>query len=84
MNPERWERIKELFGEALEHEPSSRQAFLRQACPDDEMYEEVVTLVAAQADGDLLRLPISLFPGSLRRSWQKAPCLRIATRSEKK
>ena len=63
MNPERWERIKELFGEALEHEPSSRQAFLRQACPDDEMYEEVVTLVAAQADGDLLSPSHLTFPG---------------------
>ena len=36
MNPEQWERIKEIFASALERDPSQRAEFLRQACRDDD------------------------------------------------
>ena len=48
MNPERWERIKQLLGSALEQEPSQRDTFLRDACGgDDVLRAELVTLLAA-------------------------------------
>jgi len=48
MNSERWERIKELFGSAVELDPSERSAFLREACGDDEsLRTEVESLLAS-------------------------------------
>src|SRR5437867_2503259 len=35
MNQERWQRIKDLFQEALERAPEQRSAFLAQTCADD-------------------------------------------------
>jgi hypothetical protein len=36
MKPERWRKLEELFHAALEHEPSTRAAFLDAACAGDE------------------------------------------------
>src|SRR5690242_5104538 len=48
VNPEKWERIKELLGSALEKEPADRSSFLRQACgSDDALRLELETLVAS-------------------------------------
>jgi serine/threonine-protein kinase len=55
MNPERWERIKELFGRALDLEREEQEAFLKKTCPDDEIYQEVLSLLAANEGGDFLR-----------------------------
>ena len=46
--PQQWGRIKELFGAALELDPSERAAFLRDACGDDEnLKAEIESLLAA-------------------------------------
>lgn len=46
MNPERWQRVKELFDAALQHEPRERRDFLEQTCVDDlELIEEVASLL---------------------------------------
>ena len=48
MNRERWDKIKELFGSAVELDPSERTAFLRNACgPDESLRAEVESLLAA-------------------------------------
>ncbi|PYU09628.1 MAG: serine/threonine protein kinase, partial [Acidobacteria bacterium] len=47
MKPERWEQIKDLFGLALEREPSQRAAFLQEACSDEEARAEVESLLAS-------------------------------------
>lgn len=48
MNPERWEKVKELFGSTVELDPSRRSAFLREACGSDEaLRREVESLLAA-------------------------------------
>ena len=48
MNPERWERIKELFGSALEKEPAEREAFLIGACGEDaSLHAELKSLLAS-------------------------------------
>jgi len=48
VNRERWDKIKELFGSAVELDPSERNAFLRNACgPDESLRAEVESLLAA-------------------------------------
>jgi serine/threonine protein kinase len=48
-----WEKIKQLFADALELEPGLRAGFLRQACgPDDQLRAEVESLLAAHAQSD--------------------------------
>ena len=45
---EEWQKVKELFHAALEHEPVERTAFLIQACAGDEaVRREVESLIAA-------------------------------------
>jgi len=53
--PQQWERIKELFGAALELDPAQRTAFLREACGADEnLSAEVESLLAAHGQSDFL------------------------------
>ena len=56
MNPERWQRIKELFHDAIERAPAERRAFLDAACAEDaQMRAEVESLVSAhERDGEFL------------------------------
>ena len=42
MDAARWSRAKDLFQAALEREPGQRDAFLRDACQDDESLRETV------------------------------------------
>jgi len=49
MANERWQRVSELFGAALDRPAEDREAFLRASCGgDDELRREVESLVAAQ------------------------------------
>ena len=48
MNSERWQKVKEVFDAALQHEPRERLQFLEQVCGDDvELLEEVASLLAS-------------------------------------
>ncbi len=48
MTPERWQRIEALLDEALEREPSTRDAWLDEACGDDvELRRSVGALLSA-------------------------------------
>lgn len=48
MDGERWQRVKEIFGAALEREGEARRAYLAQACDNDALLrEEVDSLIAA-------------------------------------
>ena len=45
---EDWQKVKELFHAALEHEPAKRSSLLVQACAGDEaLRREVESLIAA-------------------------------------
>jgi serine/threonine protein kinase/Tfp pilus assembly protein PilF len=47
----RWQRVKDLFGDALEQDPAQRKGFLDQACNGDEaLRAEVESLLAAAQD----------------------------------
>jgi predicted Ser/Thr protein kinase len=50
VTPARWRQINDLFHTALEREPSSREAFVREAAGGDpELVREVQTLLASHA-----------------------------------
>jgi eukaryotic-like serine/threonine-protein kinase len=61
---EEWERIKELFGAALERDPSRRAAFLHDACGEDvSLRQEIESLLEAHdASGNLLHAPFWIPP----------------------
>jgi eukaryotic-like serine/threonine-protein kinase len=46
MNPERWQRVKQIYQSALEVEPAGREIFLREKCTGDEaLLQEVHSLL---------------------------------------
>src|SRR5262252_9622162 len=48
LTPERWQRIKEIFGQVLELNQQERETFLERACGSDEnMLKEVKSLLAS-------------------------------------
>jgi serine/threonine protein kinase len=51
VNPEQWQRVKEIVGAALQLGPEERGAFLDEAClQDGKLRAEVESLLAAHAD----------------------------------
>ncbi|MGB6472575.1 MAG: serine/threonine-protein kinase [Candidatus Sulfotelmatobacter sp.] len=51
MTPERWQKIRDVLGRALEMAPGERSAFLNQACSSDQaLRQEVETLLASSSD----------------------------------
>lgn len=48
MDAERWARVKDLFNDALERPPGTRDAFLREACLGDEPLREIVAGMLAR------------------------------------
>ncbi|HTS62947.1 MAG TPA: serine/threonine-protein kinase [Candidatus Acidoferrales bacterium] len=59
MDSERWKQVDSLLQEALEHPAAEREAFLHQACAEDEALErEVRSLLAAREEaGSFLERP---------------------------
>jgi len=60
VSPERWERVKQLFDEALDLEAAARAGFLAQACLSDEELRAVVERLLSeheQASASFLRTP---------------------------
>ena len=51
MTPERWRRIDDLFDAALRLDPADREAWLREACGDDEALRAEVGRLLAQDEG---------------------------------
>jgi serine/threonine protein kinase len=46
MNPERWQKLDEMFHAALEHEPTARAKFMAEICAgDDELRQELASMV---------------------------------------
>ena len=59
MTPERWQQVKDIFDRAVERDPASRIAFVRDCCGnDDELRKEVESLLASDTEtGSLLDGP---------------------------
>src|SRR6185295_4600438 len=77
MTPERYEQIGQLYHAALEREPADRAAFLAEACGDDELRREVVSLLNShkQAESFIERPPDDVAAG-----WQAAAASLTETR----
>ncbi|MEO0649983.1 MAG: protein kinase [Planctomycetota bacterium] len=62
MNFERWARIEEIYGAALEQPPEDREEFVREACQDDpELAAEVLRLMSEEPPDDFLEAPDASF-----------------------
>src|SRR5206468_1098701 len=58
MSSDRWEKIQEFLGAALELEPTQRSAFLEEACSDEAVRREVEALLEAHGRaGSFLETP---------------------------
>ena len=69
MNPDNWERVKNLFDSALQRDPSERAAYIAEACQGDEFLRTEVERLLAGHDraGSFLR------GGQSETSGQDAP-----------
>jgi len=63
MTPERWQRIDQLYHEALKRKPGERLAFVRKICEDDAtLCQEVESLLEAHdRGGNFLSSPAGPF-----------------------
>ena len=52
--PERWRVVEELYLAAVERTPDQREAFLKEACPDEELRREVESLLRFEGKDDTL------------------------------
>ena len=69
---DRWQRIQEVFQEALQRAAAEREAYLARACAgDEELRREVASLLASDADTGTLH---SLVAADLREWVQSAAC----------
>src|SRR4030095_13874526 len=56
MNPERWQRIEELFGAVIDRPADERDAYLKRDCgPDQDLRREVLSLLERDTAEDFIR-----------------------------
>ena len=60
MNPERWQRIEELFRTVIDRPAAERDNYLTRVCDgDEELRREVLSLLALDTSEDFIRDPIA-------------------------
>jgi eukaryotic-like serine/threonine-protein kinase len=83
MPTERWQRLEEIFTEAVDHPAHSHADFLARKCGDDvSMREEIASLLTAVAEsGDFLSTPaLDVFARQVsREGWRVQPGDRVAS-----
>jgi len=62
MRPDRWRQIELLYHSALEREEPVRDAFLREACRDDEELRSEVRSLLDQTESGVLNRPLQVGP----------------------
>jgi serine/threonine protein kinase len=62
MRPDRWRQVESLYHSALDREEPARDAFLREACPEDEELRCEVRSLLDQTESGLLNRPLQLGP----------------------
>ncbi|MCI0447778.1 serine/threonine protein kinase, partial [bacterium] len=55
MTPERWQRIEEIFHQAVEMSPEARELFLDESCKTDPSLKQEVKLLLAHETGDSIQ-----------------------------
>jgi len=74
VDPERWQRLKDLFEEAVEMDASRRGVFLEKACSDDpSLKTEVEELLQHHDDGFLENSASGMFPELLESEMDSLP-----------
>jgi len=60
MNPERWQRVEELFLTVVDRPAAEREAYLTRVCGgDEELRHEVLSLLACDTTEDFIEKPIA-------------------------
>ncbi|MGH9853117.1 MAG: hypothetical protein ACREBD_25040, partial [Blastocatellia bacterium] len=60
MNPERWQRVEELFLTAVDRPAAEREAYLTRVCGgDEELRREVLSLLARDTTEEFIEKPIA-------------------------
>jgi len=68
MDPDRWQRVKELFEAALGRDPTARDAFLEECCGDDPaLLGEIRSLIRAHDAGGAMDRAMDRMNTSLHR-----------------
>jgi Tol biopolymer transport system component/predicted Ser/Thr protein kinase len=62
MRPDRWRQVEQLYHSAFEREESARDAFLREACREDEELRREVRSLLDQTESGLLNPSLQLGP----------------------
>jgi eukaryotic-like serine/threonine-protein kinase len=62
MRPDRWRQVEQLYHSALEREETARDAFLREACGEDEDLRCEVRSLLDQSESGILDRPLQLGP----------------------
>lgn len=58
MTPARWDIVKAIFSSAVDLEPASREAYVREAASGEQLViDEVLSLLRADSEGTILRNP---------------------------
>jgi eukaryotic-like serine/threonine-protein kinase len=74
MHPERWQRIEDLYHDALNRDASLRAEFLDQECGDDEdLRQELLSLLRADECEDFLEQPLGMAAAPLLSSAERRP-----------
>lgn len=76
LNPEEWERVKDLFVQCLQSPPMLREVFLKTALPDDSNLKNMVRelLLAYERDKAFLEKPAGLRPEDFISGGPERPC----------
>src|SRR3974377_225476 len=62
MRPDRWRQVEKLYHSALARDKPARDAFLREACKEDEELRCEVQSLLDQTESGLLNHPLQLGP----------------------
>jgi eukaryotic-like serine/threonine-protein kinase len=86
---QRWNRLEDLYQAVLERDPADREAFLKEACPDESLRHEILSLLDARNAGDdLLDRPAiryaaqALEPGALLGHYRIEKCIGVGGMGE--
>ena len=77
MEGDNWQRVKQIFADALERPPDERVAFVSEACQDDTLGLEVDECFQPALD---CAIPSSTGPPQRRPAYQQPPKTRIMER----
>jgi serine/threonine protein kinase len=80
MTPEDWQRVKPILAAALELDSANRTSFLKEACADPSLREEIQSLIVAHEKANTDALNSAAFPSFSESAPSARPQLTNGTR----